>query len=323
MNEQRSVLVTGASGFIGQNLMRELAADRAFTAIGAVRSGRGGPDERVVGSVDGQTDWSVALAGVDAVVHTAAQVQAMKDPGGALSQALWEVNVAGTLNLARQAARAGVRRFIFMSSIKVNGENTAGDDGFTADDTPAPEEPYGRSKWQAEQELGKLARETGMEVVVIRSPLVYGKGVKGNFASMIGWVERGLPLPFGAVRNRRSMIGVDNLTNLIVTCINHPSAANEVFLASDDEDLSLPEILERLAGAAGKPSRVFSVPVWFLETLASLAGKKALARRLLFSLTVDISKTRERLGWVPPLTLDEGLQRCFSGHGKQTIGHRH
>ncbi|AEY02316.1 NAD-dependent epimerase/dehydratase [Oceanimonas sp. GK1] len=222
-----------------------------------------------------------------------------------------KVNVEGTLNLARQAAVAGLKRFIFISSIKVNGEQTLLGKPFTADDAAAPEDAYGMSKWEAEQGLRQLAAETGMEVVIIRPPLVYGPGVKGNFASMIKLVEKGLPLPLGAIHNRRSLVALDNLVDLIITCIDHPGAANQVFLAGDGEDVSTTELLRGVANAAGKPCRLLPVPAGLLQLGATALGKKAVAQRLLGSLQVDISKARNLLGWTPPLSVEQGLKRCF------------
>ncbi len=221
------------------------------------------------------------------------------------------VNVDGTLNLARQTAAAGVKRFVFISSIKVNGEATARGKAFQADGVPAPEDAYGQSKLEAEQGLVKLAAETGIEVVIIRPPLVYGPGVKGNFASMIKLVEKGLPLPLGAINNKRSLVGIDNLVDLVIRCIDHPAAANQVFLAGDGEDLSTTELLRAVGKAMGKPARLIPVPVGLLQFGATLLGKKAMAQRLLGSLQVDISKTCELLDWQPPYTVEEGLRRCF------------
>ena len=222
------------------------------------------------------------------------------------------VNVEGTLNLARQAADAGVRRFIFISSVKVNGEQTPPGKPFGAEDRPVPEDAYGISKWEAEQGLQQLAAETGMELVVIRPPLVYGPGVKGNFAAMIRLVEKGIPLPLGAIHNQRTLVALDNLVDLIIRCIDHPAAANQVFLAGDGEDLSTTELLRRLGKAMGRPVRLLPVPESLLVLGATLLGKQAVARRLLGSLQVDISKARDLLGWEPPLSVDEGLRRCFS-----------
>jgi nucleoside-diphosphate-sugar epimerase len=223
-------------------------------------------------------------------------------------------NVEGTLNLARQAAAAGVRRFVFVSSIKVNGEQTAAGQAFGADDTASPQDAYGISKAEAEAGLKAIAVSTGMEVVIIRPPLVYGPGVKATFLSMMRWLQRGVPLPLGAVtRNRRSLVALDNLVDLIVTCVHHPAAANQTFLVSDGEDLSTTGLLQRLAAAMGVPARLLPVPAWALEAGAALLGRRAMLQRLCGNLQVDITKTRDVLGWLPPIGVDEGLRRAAAG----------
>ena len=313
-----NVLVTGASGFVGGHLFKCLACRRGIDVTGAVRAASSAIKTGMVavGDIDQHTDWSAALKNPQVVVHTAARAHIMNDQATEPLAAFREVNVAGTLNLAYQAAAAGVRRFVFISSIKVNGEQTAPDRPFTCDDTPAPEDPYGISKLEAEQGLQQIALETGMEVVIIRPPLVYGPDVKGNFASMIKLVEKGLPLPFGAIDNCRSLVGLDNLVDLIITCIDHPNAANQVFLVSDGEDISTSGLLRRVAKAMGRPSRLIPVPAGLLQLGATLLGKKVVGQRLLGSLQVDISSTRERLDWTPPVSVDEGLRRCFETHRK-------
>jgi nucleoside-diphosphate-sugar epimerase len=268
-------------------------------------------EAHAVGNFTGDTDWSTALTNQQVVIHAAARAHIMKDEVADPLAEYRRVNVDGTLNLARQAAAAGVKRFIFISSIKVNGEQTPLGQPFTADDTPAPEDAYGMSKWEAEQGLQQLASETGMEVVIIRPPLVYGPGVKGNFASMTKLVAKGLPLPLGAIHNQRSLVALDNLVDLIITCIDHPAAANQVFLAGDGQDLSTTELLRAVARAMGKPSRLIPVPSSLLMLGATLLGKKAVAQRLLGSLQVDIAKARNLLGWEPPVSVEEGLKRCF------------
>jgi UDP-glucose 4-epimerase len=223
------------------------------------------------------------------------------------------VNVQGTLNLARQAAATGVRRFVFISSIKVNGETTDLGYPFTADDVPAPlDDPYGVSKMEAEQGLRQIAAETGMEVVIIRPPLVYGPGVKANFAALMRAVQRGWPLPLGMVHNQRSLVGLDNLVDFIVTCITHPQAANQTFLVSDGKDLSTTELVRGMAKAAGMPARLLPVPLWVLQAGASLLGKGDAVQRLCGNLQVDISKARSLLGWVPPVSVEEGLRRAMA-----------
>ncbi|WP_286220271.1 UDP-glucose 4-epimerase family protein [Marinobacter apostichopi] len=307
------VLVTGASGFVGGHLMTRLAAEPSVAVRGAVRKKLQGDDSRriAVGEINGDTDWSEALKGQHAIVHTAARAHIMDDEAADPLTEFRSVNVAGTLNLARQAAAAGVERFVFISSIKVNGEHTTSGQCFTADDVPAPEDPYGISKREAEEGLQHIAEETGLEVVIIRPPLVYGQGVKGNFANMTKLIVKGIPLPLGAIHNNRSLVALDNLMDLIINCIDNPAAANQVFLVSDGEDLSTSELLRCVGKAMGQPARLLPVPAELLQFGAMVLGKKAMAQRLLGSLQVDISKTRELLGWEPPVSVDEGLRRCF------------
>jgi len=309
------VLVTGANGFLGGTLFRRLCSGNDVECEGAVRSRPGiinAADNMVtVGDMGAVIEWSSVVSGIEVVVHTAARAHIMNDEVTDPLAEYRKVNVEGTLNLARQAAAAGVKRFIFISSIKVNGEQTATGQPFFSHDAPSPEDCYGISKHEAEQGLRELATETGMEVVIIRPPLVYGPGVKGNFASMIKLVGKGLPLPLGAVHNQRSLVALDNLVDLIITCIDHPGAANQTFLVSDGEDISTTQLLQGVAQAMGKPSRLIPVPASLLQFAATLLGKKSVAQRLLGSLQVDISHTQKCLNWTPRLTLKQGLQRCF------------
>ena len=312
------VLVTGATGFVGGALMRRLAADPACKdLVVAVRSRTElrieGVRQVQVGDLLPITDWGLALQGVDTVVHCAARVHVMQDDATDPSQAYRAVNVNGTLNLACQAAEAGVGRFVFVSSIKVNGETTQPGQPFLADDVPSPLDPYGVSKLEAEQGLRDIEAQTGMEVVIVRPPLVYGPGVKANFASMMRWVARGIPLPLGAIQNARSMVALDNLVDLMVTCLTHPAAAGQTFLVSDGEDVSTTELLRRTAQAMGKKAFLLPVPASVMELGTSLLGKRAVAQRLCGSLQVDIEKTRRLLGWSPPLTLDQGLKKAVEG----------
>lgn len=313
------ILVTGGNGFVGSALLRRLATDPTRSGlVAAVRRVNVPLPEGVqciqVDDLLPTTEWRKALQSVDSVVHCAARAHVMNEAAADLLTVYRQVNVEGTANLARQAAAAGVRRFVFLSSIKVNSEFTKMGTPFAVDDIPAPEDPYGISKHEAEQLLRKIAAETGMEVVIIRPPLVYGPGVKANFKSMLHWLARGVPLPLAAVtENRRSLVALDNLVDLIITCIDHPAAANQTFLVADGEDVSTAELLQRMARAMDRKARLFPVPVWMLESAAALLGKRDVARRLCGSLQVDIQHTRQRLGWAPPIGLDEGLRRAVQG----------
>ena len=308
------VLVTGASGFVGNAVVRRLVEDgTSGEVVAAVRrldmSWPNGVRPIQVGDLMATTDWSAALQGVDALVHCAARVHVMQDTATDPEETYRQINTLGTLNLANQAAKAGVRRFVFVSSIKVNGEATLPGQPFKADDIPAPSDPYGVSKMEAEQGLRELSERTGMEVVVVRPVLVYGPGVKANFASMMRWVARGVPLPLGHINNARSIVALDNLVDLLITCLKHPAAAGQIFLASDGEDVSTTELLRRTAQAMGKSARLLPVPASWLEFGAALLGKRAVAQRLCSSLQVDIEKNRRLLGWRPPFTLDECLKK--------------
>ncbi|MBE0508388.1 MAG: SDR family oxidoreductase [Marinospirillum sp.] len=307
------ILLTGATGFVGSAVLQRLVADSKADVAVTVRSENTSlaVPTFCVGDLSPTTDWHEALTGCEVVIHAAARAHIMKDEMADPLAEYHRVNVEGTFNLARQAAKAGVKRFVFISSIKVNGEQTPLGNPFSPDDQPAPEDAYGVSKLEAEQGLQQLAFETGMEVVIIRPPLVYGSGVKGNFASMVKLVGKGLPLPLGAIHNQRSLVALDNLVDLIVTCVDHPAAADQVFLAGDGQDLSTTELLRGVAQAMGKPSRLVPVPAKLLMFGARVLGKKAVAQRLLGSLQVDISKTQSLLGWQPPVTVEEGLKRCF------------
>lgn len=310
------VLVTGANGFLGSHLLSRLVKDDQFQAVAAFRTldeqSVQNKDHFVIGNIDEHTNWQTALKNVDVVVHTAARAHIMDDRAINPLSAYLKINLGGTLNLASQAAEAGVSRFVFISSIKVNGEKTALDEPFTVNSNSTPVDPYGISKLQAEQGLKQIVSKTGMELVIIRPPLIYGPGVKGNFSTMIRMVEKGLPLPLGGIENKRSLIAIDNLLDLIITCIEHPAAANQTFLAGDGEDLSTSELLQALAEAMGKPSRLFSVPSWILKAGAVTLGKRTMAERLIESLQVDISHTKNQLGWEPLINVKEGLRRAVS-----------
>lgn len=308
------VLLTGSSGFVGQALLARLASQPALDLVAVSRRPVFGLPASVahtqVADIAANTAWQPVLQGVQVVIHAAARVHVMNDKVADPLAEFRKVNVDGTLNLARQAVIAGVKRFIFISSIKVNGESTAPGKPYSAESQPAPVDPYGISKLEAELALRALAAETGLEVVIIRPPLVYGPGVKANFRSMMRWLSKGIPLPLGAIHNRRSLVALDNLVDLIATCTEHPAAANQTFLVSDGEDLSTSQLLRRMGGALGRPARLLPIPAWLLETGARLVGKRALAQRLCGSLQVDIGKTRELLNWSPPLGVDEALRRA-------------
>lgn len=310
------VAVTGPTGFIGSALVGQLAA-RQFDVHQVPRS-------------------SVEIAGAQCVIHCAARTHIMRDEALDPLTEYRRVNVQATLNLARQAAAAGVKRFVFLSSVKVNGESTsslrggaaavaiqgrrsprfARDDGgaFTPNDAPAPEDAYGISKWEAEQGLWEIASQTGMEVVVVRPPLVYGPGVKGNFARLLDLVRSGVPLPLAAVNNRRSFIGLDNLVDLLIRCVDHPRAVFQTLLVSDGQDLSTPELLRMIANAMRRPARLFPLPVPFLRLAGRALGRLSEVDRLVGSLQVDSSATRELLVWTPPVSVEEGVARMVRGY---------
>jgi len=298
------ILVTGANGFVGRALMTRLAAS-GVPARGASRLPR--PGCSAVGEIDSATAWGGLLPGVSAIVHLAARVHVMTDGDRDPLRAYRRVNVEGTLNLARQAAAAGVRRFVFVSSIKVNGEGTAPGRPYTAAARPAPEDPYGVSKLEAEDGLRALAAETGLEVATIRPVLVYGPGVRANFLTLMRALYRGWPLPLGAIHNRRSLVAIDNLVDLIDTCTRHPHAAGGTFLVSDGEDLSTTDLLRRMAAALEVKARLVPVPPGLLAAGARFAGRGAMAKRILGSLQVDITQTNANLGWTPPVTVDAAL----------------
>lgn len=299
------VLVTGATGFVGGGLCSQLAA-AGYVVVPAVRRACGGADEMIVGDIGDKTHWGAALAGCEVIVHLAARVHAV--PGRAESDAreLYRAaNTTAALNLARQAAESGSKRIVFVSTVKVNGEGR--DEPYRETDTPSPEDAYAISKWEAEQGLHRIAQETGLEVVILRPPLVYGPGVKANFARLIETVARGVPLPLGAIRNRRSLLYLGNFVDAIRVCIEHPAAAGQTFLLDDGHPVSTPELIRAVARALGRPARLLPVPVKLLHLGGALLGRRAAVARLTGSLCVDSSLIRTRLGWTPPYSMEAGL----------------
>ncbi len=316
----KKILVTGATGFIGQALVEHLTVD-GFEIIASIRQNTTSlsPDiqQVQVGDLLPDTDWSDALSGVDVVIHLAARVHIMNDESSDPSADFQKTNTLGTLNLARQAAELKVSRFIYLSSIKVNGETTTANNPFDEQVSLVPTDPYGLSKYMAEQGLKEVANQTTMDVVIIRPPLVYGPNVKANFETMMKWLYRGIPLPLGAIHNQRSLVALDNLVDLIKTCIEHPNAKNQTFLVSDDEDLSTTELLQRLASSLGKPSHLIPIPAYLLTTAATVLGKRDLVQRLCSSLHVDISHAKQVLGWSPPISVTEALQKTANAYLNQ------
>lgn len=306
------ILITGAAGFLGRALVRTLSDDNHFKLTAVSRAPI--PDlpstvfPFLISDLNATTDWSPALD-VDVVVHAAARVHVMNDHAHNPLASFREVNTAGTLNLARQASKAGAKRFIFISSVKVNGEATRAGRPFLADDPCAPSDPYGVSKYEAEQGLIELGASIGMEIVIIRPVLVYGPGVKANFHQLMRILRHGVPLPLGGINNSRSLVSLDNLIDLIRVCIDHPAAANHVFLVSDGEDVSTTELARRILRFSGSRTWLMPVPDYLIFALAKLARREPSARRVLGSLQVDINKTRTLLNWSPPVSLDQGLKR--------------
>lgn len=296
---------------MGRALCAE-ATTRGFLVAGVTRSHCDlplGVESHRVSGIDKNTLWSEAIAGCDVIVHLAARVHVIADIAADPFLEFRRVNVEGTLNLARQAANAGVRRFIFISSVKVNGELTAIGKPFRADDVPAPQDAYSLSKMEAENALRELATEAAMEVVIIRPPLVYGPGVKANFAVLMRWLKQGLPLPLGSIHNQRSLVALDNLVDLIIACLVSRAAANQTFMVSDGADVSTTQLLKKMGEAMGKLVRLLPLPQYMIEFAATLLGRKNLAQRLCGSLQVDIQKTRHLLGWSPVVTMDEQLKK--------------
>lgn len=337
------IAVTGAAGFVGRALVKDLSA-RGLPVRGLARTrnalscaSHANFESVIVGDIHAGTDWSHSLRDVDCVIHCAARAHILHETASNALAAYRIVNVAGTRHLAEQAATCGVKRLVYLSSVaacvssaarirslaptgsrvyrvpslirKVHGEKTEEGSRFARDDKPMPEDAYGVSKWEAEQALRDVSARTGLEVVIVRPPLVYGPGAKGNFRRLLGLAASGAPLPFGAVCNRRSLAGLANLVDLLIRCVDHPAAAGRTFLVSDGHDLSTPALIRGLRRALGKSPRLLPVPPSILRLAGRITGKAAEVERLIGSLQVDITHTREILGWTPPVSVDEGLRQ--------------
>lgn len=311
MSKGSIVLVTGAAGFVGSALLMRMLAEglspRAVTRRLELPFPVG-VQTTLGGELGSNFDWRPAMEGCNAVIHAAARVHVMHENEPNPLDSFRLVNVAGTERLARAAVDAGVKRFIYISSIKVNGEGAGRNPTFTEADAPAPQDPYGVSKWEAEQALHRIAKNTDLEIIIVRPPLVYGPGVGGNFIRLLGWVTRGAPLPLAAVRNRRSLVYVGNLVDALITCVTHANAKGNTYLISDGDDVSTAELIRRIAAAVGKQPRLFPMPEAALRMLGKLTGKSAEVSRLVDSLVVNSSKIRTELGWQPPYSLDDGLR---------------
>ena len=326
MNHTRKLLLTGATGFIGSALQQRIVADENYDLTIAVRKIKKLSEAVRTVEVDdlkANTDWTDALQDIDVVIHAAARVHVMDDKSADPLTEFRKVNVDGTLNLARQAVESGVKRFIFISSIKVNGEGTEVGKPYTADSQPSPTDPYGISKYEAEQGLLKLAADTALEVVIIRPTLVYGENVKGNFRSLMKWTYKGLPLPIGGITtNLRSLVSVDNLTDFIITCIDHKNAKNQVFLISDDDDISTAGLLDKIAKGLSVKNKALPIPTNMINTASRILGKPGIAQRLSGSLQVDIEKSKTLLDWQPKYTIDESIQKTAQHYRSSLTNHK-
>lgn len=311
------LFVTGSSGFVGHQLVEQANA----LGWSVIRHRRRALNDAlatdIVCDINKNTDWMSVLGNVDCIVHCAARVHQMKDNEPDSQRAYDTVNIDGTINLARQAVKAGVKRFIFISSIKVNGESTECGRLFTSDVKSEPDDLYGRSKYWAEKELKELSNKTGLELIIIRPPLVYGPSVKANFLSMMHLVKKKIPLPLGALKNRRSFVFIDNLIDLICLCCSHSKAPGHVFLVSDDYDVSIADLLKSIAKAMNTRSYLIPVPEFMLRFVLVMVGKRQVAERICSSLQLDISQTKEVLGWTPPYSFDEGIDKTVKAYLKE------
>lgn len=311
-NRKARVLVTGAHGFVGTSLCAALggAGYEVWAAVRTSRETVGNSSSMLeLGEIGLDTDWGSVLQGsnIESVIHLAARVHVMRETAADPLVEFRRVNVAATEHLARSAAAAGVRRLVFVSTAKVNGEATDGRP-FMESDSPQPQDPYAISKWEAEQALHRIAAETGLEVVIVRPPLVYGPNVKGNFAQMLKVLAKGIPLPLASVHNLRSLVYVGNLVDALIQCATHPAAAGQTYLVSDGEDVSTPDLLRQLGAAMGHPARLLPCPPALLKLAGRLTGRSDQIERLLGSLRIDSNKIRRELDWTPPYSLQQGLQ---------------
>ena len=308
------ILITGGNGFVGKAICEKLKTHNYIlniTSRNNLSQQASGLNVYNVGEIDQKNNWLDALDGVNCVIHCAGKTHVIN---GSIDNSLFsfrKVNVDGTINLARQAVSCGVKRFIFLSSIKVNGESTEISSMFNYDDIPKPEDSYGISKWEAEKELWKISKQTGLEVIVIRAPLVYGPKVKGNLKRLINLIHLGAPLPFSLIKNKRSMIGIDNLVDVIIRCIFHPTAAKKTFLVSDEEDLSTPDLIKHIAFSMKRSAILFPLPISLLKFFGFILGKKNEINKLIGSLKVDISYTKEILNWEPSLCVKDGIKKMI------------
>lgn len=314
-------LITGSSGFVGRPLCKELFK-RGYQVRAAMRTQgqlSAAGETVIVGGIDGDTKWTDALRGVDTVIHLAARVHVMKDTAADPLTEFLKINLYGTSNLALQAASAGVKRLVYVSSVKVNGEQTTVNRPFTESDEPDPQDPYGMSKWRAEQELQRIAKETGLEVVIVRPPLVYGPGVKGNFIRLLAAIDRGIPLPLAGAKNVRSLVYVGNLVDALIACATHPAAAGQTYLVSDGDDVSTAMLVDMTALSLGRNSRAFHFPAGLLRAVAAMLGRAEQMDRLFGSLRVNDEKLRRNLAWSAPFTLEQGLRATADWYRQQQI----
>lgn len=307
------ILITGATGFVGRALFENLKLKKKYLVHLTTRTNQEdlfeGAKAFNIGEIDSNTNWKDALDGVSCVIHCAARTHMMESKQTVSLNAYRRINVDGTKNLAKQAARIGIKRFIFLSSVKVNGEETITSKSFQYDDIPRPKDAYGISKWEAEQALLEVSKKIGLELVIIRAPLIYGVRVKGNFLRILNLIYKKIPFPFFNINNSRSFIGLDNLVDLITHCIDHPKATGKTFLVSDGEDISTPDLIRKLSKIMGRSSRLFSFPISIIKLMSYLVGKTSEVNRLISSLRVNSSHTRKILEWNPPFSLDEGLEK--------------